>query len=275
MKQSKHNKTRYWDERRGVIRTQKGGSTFGQGAISHGYSVLGELLGDASFFQVLILNVTGRLPERRLAEWVEGTFICMSWPDPRIWCNQIGTLGGTLRASPVAAITAGSLASDSHMYGPGTALSATRFITQAKKMIEAGYSVEQLIEKEGKRGGRLNIPGYARPIIRGDERVEAMQKLADALGFKVGLHLALAYEIQEILLKNYGESLNLAGYMTAFLSDQGFTAQEVYRTCSLCVNGGVHACYSEAADRAPESFLPLRCDDIEYQGEAERPVPCA
>lgn len=39
------------------------------------------------------------------------------------------------------------------------------------------------------------------------------------------------------------------------------------------VNGSVGACYAEAADHPPESFLPLRCDDIDYCGKPERQVP--
>lgn len=36
---------------------------------------------------------------------------------------------------------------------------------------------------------------------------------------------------------------------------------------------GVTVCYVEEADKPPESFLPLRCDDIEYQGKPPRKVP--
>ena len=67
--------------------------------------------------------------------------------------------------------------------------------------------------------------------------------------------------------------MNLLGYATAFLLDQGFTYQDVYRLLSCWVNSGVHACYAEAADQPPESFFPLHCEDIDYQGKAPRPVP--
>ena len=43
--------------------------------------------------------------------------------------------------------------------------------------------------------------------------------------------------------------------------------------CSLVASGGIRACYSEAVDREPESFLPLRCIDNEYCGVAERAIP--
>jgi hypothetical protein len=274
MKQNDLSKTNFWDEHRGTIHTNKGGWRIGKGVLSHGYSLLDELVGHTSFFQVMILNVTGRLPQPRLAKWLEAAFICLSWPDPRIWCNQIGSLGGTARTSPSAAICLGTLAGDSQIYGQGTVLSSTEFITSALKRTQQGYTVRQIIEERcGKLGYGIKVPGYARPIAKGDERVVAMERVTDALGYSTGPHLTLAYEIHDYVYRHYGEGMNLAGYMFAFLSDQEFSANEIYRICSLLVNGGIHACYAEAADREPESFLPLRCDDVEYCGVSEREIP--
>jgi hypothetical protein len=269
---------KFWDERRGIIRTRKGGWELGKGVTCHGYSILDELLGRASFFQVLILNVTGRLPERRFSEWLEAAFICMSWPDPRLWPNFVGALGGTMQASSIGAICAGTLAADSRIYGPGTAVDALIFIIDAMKKKKSGWSVQEIVEEQCDASGKLSMPGYIRPFARGDERVAAMQRVADDLGFEVGSHLQLAYEIEAFIYEEFGEAMNLAGYLAAFFSDQELAGEkmsvnEISRMCSLIVNAGVHACYSEAADRPPESLLPLRCDDIEYKGESERPVP--
>ena len=266
--------TKFWDNKRGVIRTKKGGWIIGKGVNSHGFSLLEDLVGQVSFFEVMILNVTGKMPEQPFAKWLEATFICMSWPDPRIWCNYIGTLGGTVRTSPVAAVCAGTLAGDSRMYGPGTVNAVTEFISESLQKRTRGYPVEQILaeQREGSKK-RFSFPGYARPIAKGDERVGAMQRVATALGYKIGPHLQLAYDIENVLMEQYGESMNLAGYMMSFMLDQEYSQTEIYRLVSLCVNGGIHACYAEAADSAPESFLPLRCDDIEYSGHSERSLP--
>lgn len=267
--------TAFWDKRRNTIRTRKGGAIIGDGRVySHGYSILEELLGNASFFQVLILNITGNLPDERLAKWIEASFVCLSWPDPRIWCNQIGALGGTLRTSPVAAITAGILASDSLLYGPGTVLGATEFITKSLRMREGGESIESIIRSHSRNANaKPIIPGYARPLTHGDERIPAMERITDTLGFAVGMHLSLAYEIQAYLFEHFQETLNFSGYIMAFLSDQKMSDKEIYRIYSLCVNSGIHACYAEAYDNPPEAFLPLRCEDIEYKGKPYRPSP--
>lgn len=265
---------RFWDERRGTIQSKKGGWVVGKGVFNHGYSMMEELVGKVSYMQVVMLNATGRLPPRHIADWCEAIHICMSWPDPRIWCNQIGALGGTARTSVVAATTAGNLAADAKLYGTKTVLKGMGFIQEAVANFKSGTSVDEIVKKEcAKHRGKPNIMGYARPVVKGDERVVAMQRVQKELGLPDGDHLQLAYQIEKALLEGFDESMNLNGYVSAFLSDQGYTAEEAYRMLAVLVSSGVTACYIDTRDRPPEAFLPLRCDDIEYTGKPARAVP--
>jgi citrate synthase len=264
--------THYWDQRRGTILSRKGGWKLGKGISLHGYSLLDDLLGQASFFQVLILSVTGRLPEPRYAQWLEATFICMSWPDPRIWCNQVSAFGGDLRASTSSAIAAGIMSSDSTMYGPGASLDAIDFIQKAYAFTQNNGSVEKFIEQHAKTRLGLKTPGFGRPIAQGDERVAAMIEYTRQLGFEEGPHFKLAIEIESYLQTHYQESLNLAGYMSAFASDQGYNKLEMHRMITICVSGGLHSCFTEERDQLSDSFLPLRCNDIEYTGPTDRTI---
>ena len=102
-----------WDKYRGKILNSRGGWFAGKGAFSHGFDINKDLVGQISYLQLLILNATGRLPEERLAQMVGAAFMGLSWPDSRIWCNQIGAFAGTMRTTAVAATTAGILAGDS------------------------------------------------------------------------------------------------------------------------------------------------------------------
>ena len=268
------NDTTFWDARRGIIRTRKGGWVIGEAIYNQGYSMMDDLVGKASFFQVLTLNATGRMVERPLADWMEAVFVCMSWPDARIWCNQIGSLAGTMQASSVAGVSAGMLDTDSFMYGVGPLIEGTRFIIDALTKKKNGMSVKEIIAEHCRRpGSKPQIVGYARPIVTGDERVTAMERVTEELGFEIGEHLALAYEIAELMWRNYTETMNINGYATAFLADHGFSVRDIYRIGTTCVVSGVQACYAEAADSPPESFFPLRCDDVDYQGKPPRPVP--
>lgn len=263
-----------WDQNRGYIRTQKGGWMPGKAVYNHGYSMMDDLVGKTSFFQVLLLSITGRLPERRLADWIEAVFICMSYPDARIWCNQIGSLAGTMRATSVSGVCAGILATDSYLYGVGPLLAGTRFIVDALAQKKMGMPAEDIVREQQRRpGSKPMITGYLRPVASGDERLDPLERTADALGFTRGEHLTLAYEISEVMEREFKEGINLNGYVNAFLSDQGYSVEEIYRIFSTVAFAGIQACHSEAADNPPGTFFPLQCEDIEYIGHEERPVP--
>jgi hypothetical protein len=264
--------TEYWDYRREKILSKKGGWVLGKGISLYQHSLLDDLLGAASFYQVVILGITGRLPDQRFSKWLEATFICMSWPDPRIWCNQVSTFGGELRSSSVSSIAAGLLSSESSMYGTGAGLAAFDFIDSAYQFCEHQGTVADYIETVAKTRIGLQAPGFGRPIAKGDERVTAMLEYSSTLDFSHGRHMALALEIEKYLQENYQESMNLAGYMCAFALDQGYTKTEMHRIISTCVNGGLHSCFAEGRDQASDSFLPLRCNDIEYTGPDERRI---
>jgi len=265
---------RLWDEHRGTIQSKKGGWVVGKGIFNHGYSMMDDLVGKVSYMQVLVLNATGRLPERPVADWFDAIHICLSWPDPRIWCNQIGALGGATRASVVASTTAGVLAADAKSYGIKPLIPGVRFIQAAQSDFKRGLSVDEIIRNEcAKHRGKPNIMGYARPLAKGDERIVAMARVQQKLGLPNGEHLQLAGQIEQSLLNNFDEGMNINGYMSAFLSDLGYTADEVYRIFAVLVTSGVTACYVDTRDKAADAFLPLRCADIEYTGKLARPVP--
>lgn len=266
-------KIRY-DRYRNKVRSRSGGWFPGKGVFCHGHNMMEDLVGKTSYFQVLVLNATGRLVEKRLADWFEAIHICLSWPDPRIWCNCIGALGGAMRSSVVAATTAGILAADSKAYGQKTVIEGADFIQGALALFKKGFPPEEIVQKECARlGGKPTIMGYARPLAKGDERIEAMERTAASLGYQPGEHLRLAYQIEKVLLAEHDESMNINGYISAFISDQGFTPNEAYRIFSVLVASGVTACYVDTYNRPPETFLPLRCDDIDYQGVSSREVP--
>jgi len=263
--------TEIWDRQRGVVRSRNGGWIIGKGVYCHGYNMMDELVGQVTYMQALVLNATGRLPSKDVADWIEAIHICLSWPDPRIWCNHIGALAGSVQTSPVAATVAGILASDSRSYGIKPLKEGVGFIQHAMSKFRSGISAKNIVHQEcEKHGGKPYIMGYARPIAKGDERVVAMESFSEKLQFKTGEHLSLAYDIERILMEKFDESMNINGYMSAFLSDQNYSSDEVYRIFSVLVNSGVTACYIDTFDKPAETFFPWRCDDIEYMGKSPR-----
>jgi hypothetical protein len=266
--------TKFWDNRRNKITSSIGGWQGGKDVISHGYSLIHELLGKVTYMQMIILNITGRLVDKKLADWFEGNFIGLSYPDARIWCNQIGALAGTMRTSPVAATVAGILGTDSRAYGGSqTSLIGMLYIQQALEQTKQGMNIQQLIEHSPYKDNHPVINGFARPVKKKDERIEAYEKMTKQLGFKVGAHLSLAYEIGEYLEKHYDLGMNSGGYSCAFYADQGFTAMEIYQIKAVAAASGIMASFVDNKEQPANTFLPLRCNDILYEGVAPRKLP--
>ncbi|MEW5755703.1 MAG: hypothetical protein AB1810_05310 [Pseudomonadota bacterium] len=266
--------TKYWERRRGKIFNRKGGWKVGQGVYCHGYEIMTDLVGNISYVQMMMLNITGTLPSRKVADCVEAIYVTMSWPEPRIWCNHIGALSGTAKTGVVGATTAGVLAADSTMYGSRPLLESVTFIKKALEDYQSGKSIQEIVDEQIKlHQGKVQIVGFARPLVRGDERVAAVQKTMAAHNIEIGPHLDLAYKIADHLRNRHGEDININGFSAAFLSDVGLSKEQIYSLAAMCVVSGVTACYLEEYDKPAESFLPLRCEDIDYQGPPPREVP--
>ncbi|MBL1276546.1 MAG: hypothetical protein COB30_010690 [Ectothiorhodospiraceae bacterium] len=271
---NKTNAYETWDKQRGAIHTHIGGWEIGVSVTTYGHSLIDELVGKKSYFEILILSITGTLPEPRLAKWVEALYSCMSFPDPRIWCNQIGTLAGTARASAVSGITAGIQASDSRMYGPGTLSDVYNFLSFAMEHRLKGATVEGIISSKSRHSGSQPvIPSFSRPLASGDERVIALNTLTEELGFKWEPYMVLVRDIELYMLRKYNKSMSLPMFVVGFLRDQHWSLEQIQQVLSIMVTAGVAACYSEALEKPAETFLPLRCTDIDYCGAGPRTVP--
>jgi citrate synthase len=259
---------------RGKIYSSKGGWVIGKGVFNQGYDMMNDLVGKCTYMQVIVLNATGRLPEKRVADWFEATHICLSWPDPRIWCNQIGALAGSVRTSVIAATCAGLLANDSRTYGTKPLHEGVQFMQYAMNQSRNGLSVEEIVGLECKKhGGKPNIMGYARPIAKGDERIPAMERTQEELGIPYGEHQKMAYAMEKVIKDQFDESMNINGYMSSFLADHGYSPTETYRIFSILVNSGITACYVDTMEKPEETFFPLQCEDIKYTGKPHRDLP--
>ncbi len=262
-----------WEQYHGKIFSHTGGWFIEKGAFSHHYNIMQELAGNISYLQMVVLNTTGKLPDKAFTDWLEAVFIGMSWPDSRLWCNQVGALAASLRAKKAPAILAGILASDSKIYGSQISLDGVEFIKKMYINYEK-KTVKELIEELPKSKGKPIAIGYSRPIAIGDERVPVLIKIAADLGFEIGPHVALAFELERYMEAHYQEKINITGYGSAFLADQGYTGEDASAFSTTIVFGGVIACYLDYLKEPAETFLPLKCDDIIYKGKAKREVPC-
>lgn len=263
----------YWQKRRRQIRTSIGQWHPGKGVTSRGRSMLGELIHELSETQLLVFHLTGRIVDEPLAKWLEKSRFLTSYPDARIWCNQIASLAACQGVSPVTGGVLSFLAADSRAYGSCLSSLVVEAVSSLYERYQATADFAVLLRSTPKRQGAPAIPGFLRPIRVHDERLAPMRKVTRELGFSSGRYLQFAEALSAHLEAEYGCGMNIAGYLCAFLMDQGFTAQQVYAISLRCVEGGAMACFQDYVGEKENAFLPLRCNDIEYTGPAQRRLP--
>ena len=258
---------KFWDSRHQKIVSKSGVWRGGEYVLLHKHDLLNDLLGEVNFMQVLTLCCTGKLVDEKVGQWLDQNFIGISYPDSRIWCNFIGALGGDAGASAPSSACAGILASESKAYGGSlTSLIGMSFIQKARKDYSNGKTVKEIIQDAPRKMGKPMINGYARPVDKVDERIPPYEKLSEKLGFEIGEHLSLGYKISDYLTHHYNMGMNFGGYANAFLSDQGFTPNEMRVMKSVATYAGILACHVEYESSNGNSFLPLKCEDIIYDG---------
>jgi hypothetical protein len=262
-----------WDAYRNRIRTCIGKWLGGEDVIVRGHRLLDDLLPRLSLMQLQVLNITGRIVDDVLAQWLEKSFFMVSYPDARIWCNQIAALAGANGASPVAAATAACLGADSRTYGSSqTQWLAMTTLRQLCLDHQRGVPINQLAARFPIKHGLPAIMGFARPANKTDERLEPMRKLTAQLGFTPGPHQIFAGQLADWLKAEFGADMNIAGFMAAFLLDQGFTPEEIYQLRALAVANGAMACYGDRVGQPEFTFLPQRCGDVLYSGPEVRAI---
>jgi hypothetical protein len=265
--------TQPWDERRGRIRTALGQWFGGRDIKVRGRWLLQELLPSLSVTQLAVFNITGRLIEPALATWFEKTVFFTSYPDPRIWCNHLGAMAGNGGASPAAAAAVGILAADSRAYGSKLQYLTVRILQDIHERRAAGADWKEALAEAPSRNGVPDLPGFARPGGVPDERLEPLRRLTAELGFLPGIHQQFVTDLAHYLRHHHRQDMNAAAFGCAFLMDQDFTADDVYRLRTSDVLGGVLACYGGWHGAPEDGFLPLRCNDVGYTGTAPRTLP--
>lgn len=263
--------TKYWDKRNNTIFSSVGHWQGGVDVTIEGHSLMHELMGNISLMQLNILNATGKLVKKNIADWIEVCFMGLSYPDSRIWCNQIAAYTSDTKSSVVAAASNAILAADSRAYGGSQA----RKISMQQQLdifnqYQQGSFLKEILGNVKQQNGKPIIVGFARPIDRDDERLEPFNRIQKQLGIPEGPHLEFAKQLSDYLNNHYGLSMNCGGYASAFLLDQGFEPNEGYKINAFAVIGGAIASYRNLERQSSNSFLPMQCRDIDYIGPSIR-----
>lgn len=242
----------------------------GERVVLRGKDLFTELYNE-SWISVWHYAITGRFfPEKGLEFWSRIWVLCTSYPEPRIWNNRIAALSGSSKSTAFLAMAGANSVSDAKFFGGHAQYAATEFIIRAKKLVDDGETIEEIVKNEIKKI-RTFPPGYGRPIIKSDERIPPAIRLAKDLGLFDGPHVKLAFQIDKLLVKNrYRVQINIGGLAAAFAADQGLSPYEWYCVATVMYSAGMIACYMDSASKPAGTFFPLRCGRIDYKGKPRR-----
>jgi len=226
-------------------------------------------LGRLDWLELYGFAITGRHLPRRHLKMINALWVQTSFPDPRLWNNQVSALAGTARSTGNLAIAASLAVSEATIYGRRADIRAIDFLLRTRVAQDQGADLEELVEERLAVDGIL--PGFGRPVVSQDERVRKLWPLVEEYGFAEGRHVELALAIQETLARSRRRlRLNYGGLAAALGADMGMSPREHYLGSILTFLAGMIPCFLDANSKPEGSLLPLRCTRLEYQGGPRR-----
>ncbi len=241
----------------------------GERVVFRGKDLLQEL-NEISWMGIHLYGITGRFfSDRQLCLFEAIWTISVSYPDPRIWNNRIAALAGTARSTGPLAISAATAVTEARLYGFGPNVETIEFLLRIQKKVAAGADLEQLIRLELKESRK--IPGYGRPLVDRDERIQPLLDRASQLNFDDGPHLKLAFDVERVLQDGrWRLRMNIAALAAALCADQAFTPEQFLLYTIPAYIGGMTPCYIDALNHPEGTLFPLRCSRIKYEGVKPR-----
>ncbi|MFC1749129.1 hypothetical protein ACFL2V_10020 [Pseudomonadota bacterium] len=215
----------------------------------------------------ILFSITGRdFSEDQINLFEEMWRISTSYPDPRIWNNQVAALAGTARSTPYLGIGAAIAVSQAEIYGGRPFVRCMDFLLRAKKKLNGNFDLlHEIIDTELNETkeiyGNSRIYGFGRPLVTRDERIAPMKELI--AGYSKDSYLNLAFKIEEIVrCKPYELTMNVAAIFSAVAADQNLTVRQSSTFSTLCFSAGFLACYQDAMEHPEDALFPIRCESI-------------
>jgi len=226
-------------------------------------------LGNLTWMDLYLYSVTGRRFKESELRVLNAIWTYTSFPDPRLWNNRIAALAGTTRSTGVLGISAATAVSEASIYGRRPDIRSIDFLLRAQKRRAQGTELATLVKEELRK--HRGIYGYGRPLIREDERIPHLLRLAAEEGLHDGPYVQLAFDVEQILLTGrWRLHMNYAGLAAGLCADLGFTPRTFYLFLIPVFVAGMLPCFIEASEKSEGAFLPLSCSRIAYEGPHRR-----
>lgn len=254
--------------RAGRLRSAVGACYPGSHAIFRGHDLHAELMG-LDWVDLYVFGITGRRLTPAQIALLHGIWVCTSYPDARLWNNRVAALAASARSSTNLGVAAALAVSEATVYGGLAGLRAFAFLQSARRQVAAGAALAPLVLAEARAH---RIYGYGRPINAHDERLAAIMALAGRLGLADGAHVALARQVEQVLLPHYPRlRMNYACLHAALIADMGLSARQYQLLRIPTFLAGMPPCAVEAAAEPEGALFPTPCAGVAYEGVARRP----
>lgn len=225
-------------------------------------------LRDMDWTGLYLFAITGRRFDAASLRLLHAMWVYTSYPDARLWNNRVAALAASTRSTPALGLSAALGVSEAVVYGGHPHVRAIDFFIAARGKLMQGIGLEAIV---GEELARRRIFGYGRPINATDERLPWLQALAEELELAGGPHLALAKEVEHILVARDARlKMNYAALVAALAADLGLSVRELHHFQLPMFLAGMTPCFMEAAERPAGAVFPLSCSHIAYDGAQPR-----
>ncbi|MFZ5543775.1 MAG: citryl-CoA lyase [Pseudomonadota bacterium] len=252
----------------GTLKTRMGQAFVGNRAVFRGHDLHAEMH-DADWMDLFIFGITGRRFAAPALRVLHAMWVCTSYPDARLWNNRVAALAGNARSTPALGMAAALGVSEATVYGGHPCVRAIDFLLKARRAVEAGASVQEVVSAEL---AQRRILGYGRPIHAVDERLPWLLRVAREQGLADGAHVRLAHEVEQVLVARDARlKMNYAALCAALAADLGLDVSEFHHFQVPMLLAGMVPCFIEGGERPAGAVFPLSCAHVAYEGPARRP----
>jgi citrate synthase len=225
-------------------------------------------LKDMSWIELYAFGITGRQYNSTELKVLNYIWVSTSYPDKAIWPNHVTALAASSRSTASLGLSIGMSVCEADIYGGVPFVTGIDFFLRAAKAQDDDTTLNDFITQE--LSHHKVIYGYGRPLTSTDERIPHVLHFLNENNYNKGRHLKLALETAKILNQKKGLNMNVAALYSALGADLGFTPDQFHLFMTPCFFAGMPPCYIEASENKEGTFLPIRCDRIEYQGVEKR-----
>jgi citrate synthase len=204
-----------------------------------GRYLFADLVGKRTFFQVVVLAITGLDLSPSDAEMLEQLGIANIVVDQRAWplaaTRRVAARGGGF----AAAVVAGKALMGAPIIGGAAAGACARSLIRIEEEVARGATVEEVVD--GMLARHERIMGFGRPAVGPDERAPVMEAIARRYGHGEGPKVRLLRAVEAQLDRRRGLRSTAAAWAAAIMADLGMTPDGAHAVGNFYLTATVFA----------------------------------